>query len=74
MTPGLLSKRVVSDRLSWVAQMVQEIRALPLTDRAAFLADRRNVWMADSCLRRGLEALFDLGRHILAKGFGRERV
>ncbi len=24
---------------------------------------------AESCLRRALEALFDLGRHILAKGF-----
>ncbi len=70
MTPGLLSRRVVADRLAWVEQMVHEIRTLPLTDRAAFLADRRNVWAADSCLRRGLEALFDLGRHILAKGFG----
>jgi uncharacterized protein YutE (UPF0331/DUF86 family) len=65
----MLSKRVVSDRLSWVEQMVQEVRALPLQSRAAFLADRRNVWVAESCLRRALEALLDLGRHILAKGF-----
>jgi uncharacterized protein YutE (UPF0331/DUF86 family) len=70
MTPDRLSKRVVSDRLSWVEQMIREIRALPLEDQEAFLADRRNVWAAESCLRRGLEALFDLGRHILAKGFG----
>lgn len=47
-----------------------EIRALPLTDRDAFFADRRNLWTAESCLRRALEALLDLGRHILAKGFG----
>ena len=26
---------------------------------------------ADSCLRRSLEALFDIGRHILAKGYAR---
>lgn len=70
MTPGRLSKRVVSDRLSWVERMVDEVRALPLEDREAFLADRRNVWTAESCLRRALEALLDLGRHILAKGFG----
>ena len=70
MTPDRLSKRVVSDRLSWVEQMIREIRALPLEDQETFLADRRNVWAAESCLRRGLEALFDLGRHILAKGFG----
>ena len=70
MTPGRLSKRVVGDRLSWIERMIHEIRALPLEDRAAFFADRRNVWAAESCLRRALEALLDLGRHVLAKGFG----
>ncbi len=70
MTPGAISKRVVSDRLAWVDLMLGEIRALPLGDREGFFSDRRNVWTAESCLRRGLEALFDLGRHLLAKGFG----
>jgi uncharacterized protein YutE (UPF0331/DUF86 family) len=70
MTPGTISKRLVSDRLAWVDRMVGEIRALPLQDREAFFSDRRNVWTAESCLRRGLEALFDLGRHVLARGFG----
>ena len=71
MMPGPISKRVVSDRLAWVERMVAEIRSLPLADRNLFFADKRNVWTAESCLRRGLEALFDLGRHILAKGFGK---
>jgi len=70
MRAGTISKRVVGDRLAWVDRMVGEIRALPLEDQAAFFSDRRNVWAAESCLRRGLEALLDLGRHILAKGFG----
>lgn len=70
MTPGSISKRIVSDRLSWVERMVKEIKALPLKDRQVFFADQRNVWTAESCLRRALEALLDLGRHILAKGFG----
>ena len=70
MTPGEISKRVASDRLAWVRQMIAEIRALPLEDRQEFFADRRNVWTAESCLRRSLEALLDLGRHVLAKGFG----
>lgn len=69
MTPGRLSKRVVGDRLAWIERMVQEIRSLPLENKEAFFADRRNVWTAESCLRRALEALFDLGRHIMAKGF-----
>ena len=71
MMPGPISKRVVSDRLAWVDRMVGEIRSLPLDDRKLFFSDKRNVWTAESCLRRGLEALFDLGRHILAKGFGK---
>ena len=71
MMPGPISKRVVSDRLDWVERMVGEIRSLPLDDRKLFFSDKRNVWTAESCLRRGLEALFDLGRHILAKGFGK---
>ncbi len=68
--PGPISKRVVSDRLAWVDRMVGEIRSLPLDDRKQFFSDKRNLWTAESCLRRGLEALFDLGRHLLAKGFG----
>jgi len=38
MTPGNISKRTVTDRLAWIYQMVDEIRALPLSDRAAFFA------------------------------------
>ena len=70
MMPGRLSRRVAAERLAWIDAMLAEIRALPLDDRAAFLHDRRHRWAAESCLRRALEALFDLGRHILAEGFG----
>ena len=69
MTEGKLSRRIVADRIAWVHDMIAEIRRLPLGSRDDFLADRRNVWAAESCLRRALEALLDLGRHILAKGF-----
>jgi uncharacterized protein YutE (UPF0331/DUF86 family) len=70
MTPSKISERIVADRLDWATRMLSIIRELPLEDRAAFFADERNIWTADSCLRRALEALFDLGRHILARGFG----
>lgn len=70
MMPGSISKRVVSDRLAWIERMLGEIRALPLAAPDSFFADYRNIGTAESCLRRSLEALFDLGRHILAKGFG----
>lgn len=70
MLPGKISKRVVSDRLAWLDRMLNEIRALPLESKVVFMQDSRNVWAAESCLRRALEALFDMGRHIAAKGFG----
>ena len=70
MSPNKISKRVVADRLTWIEKMVGEIRALPLENYDSFAADRRNVWAAESCLRRALEALMNLGRHIAAKAFG----
>jgi uncharacterized protein YutE (UPF0331/DUF86 family) len=69
MNAGLISKLVVTDRLGWIDRMLAGIRALPLGDREAFFADDRNLATAESYLRRALEALFDLGRHLLAKGF-----
>jgi uncharacterized protein YutE (UPF0331/DUF86 family) len=70
LTPGQLSKRVVVDRIGWIETMIRRIRALPLDDKQAFLANDNIVAAAESYLRRALEALLDLGRHILAKGFG----
>jgi len=49
---------------------LSEIHALPLESKTIFMEDSRNIWAAESCLRRSLEALFDMGRHILAKAFG----
>jgi uncharacterized protein YutE (UPF0331/DUF86 family) len=70
MTPTAISKRVVADRLDLIDSFLREIRSLSLENQSGFFADRRNIWSAESCLRRSLEALFDVGRHILAKGFG----
>src|SRR5262245_27452667 len=68
MTPGPISRAVVADK---VAMMLDGIRSLPLESLDAFTADPRMVAAGDSYLRRALEALLDLGRHVLAKGFGR---
>ena len=51
--------------------MLDGIRSLPLDDVNAFTADPRMVAAGDSYLRRALEALLDLARHVLAKGFSR---
>jgi uncharacterized protein YutE (UPF0331/DUF86 family) len=70
MTPQGIAGRVLADRLAIVDRHLAEIRDLPLRDRAAFFADGRNTAAAESFLRRSLEALFDVGRHILARAFG----
>ena len=51
--------------------MLDGIRGLPTESPEAFAADPRTAAAAESYLRRALEALLDLGRHVLAKGFGR---
>jgi len=51
--------------------MIAAIRCLPLGSLSDFTADPRTPAAAESYLRRCLEALLDLGRHMLAKGFGR---
>ena len=71
MKPTKINHRVITERLKWIDRMLEEIRSLPLDSYETFLEDNRNVWSAESCLRRTLEALLDMGRHILAKGFGR---
>ena len=70
MSPGQISSRIMADRLAWLETMLSDIESLPVESYEAFIAERRNVWAAESCLRRALEALLDLGRHVVAKGFG----
>ena len=57
-------------RAAWIDQMINKVRSLPLDDFEEYISDKRNVWTCESCLRRAMEASLDLGRHILAKGFG----
>jgi uncharacterized protein YutE (UPF0331/DUF86 family) len=62
---------VVLEKSAWIRNALDAIGALPIQSIDEFLSDSRNPSSAESYLRRGLEALLDLGRHILAKGFGR---
>jgi uncharacterized protein YutE (UPF0331/DUF86 family) len=49
--------------------MLEGIQNLPLASYDEFQRDPRTSAAAESHLRRALEALLDLGRHVLAKGF-----
>ena len=70
MSPARIDLKVVRDRLGYAEECVDGLRGLPVSSSEEFLADRRNAWSADSLLRRGIEAIFDTARHLLAKGFG----
>ena len=54
----------------WVRRMLEGLRSLPDDNVDSFLSDPRTIAAAESYVLRGLEALLDLGRHILAKGVG----
>jgi uncharacterized protein YutE (UPF0331/DUF86 family) len=71
MTPSEIRAKTVTDAVARVRAMVDGIRALPLASVSEFTEDPIVAAAAESYLRRALEALIDLGRHILAKGFGR---
>jgi len=70
MTPSRLRARIVAERLHWIHEMIRRVAELPLGTYESFRSDPRNAAAAESYVRRALEALMDLGRHILAKGFG----
>ena len=71
MTPSGLREKIIVERAAWIGKMIKGIQALPLDSKESFVSDPRNAASAESYLRRALEALMDLGRHILAKGFGK---
>jgi len=67
MTP--VSEKVVAAKVETIQRMLRGVHTLPLADEEAFSQDFKMVAAGESMLRRALEALLDLGRHILAKGF-----
>lgn len=70
MSPSSIDQRVVAERIGLIQRMLVDLRGLPAGDLETFLADARTPAAAESFLRRALEALMDLGRHLLAKRFG----
>jgi len=70
MTPRKIRAQVVLEKVAWIRKMLDSMGELPAESYEDFSADFRNQAAMESYLRRSLEALLDIGRHILAKGFG----
>jgi len=70
MTPAKVNGSVIVEKTAWIRRMLADLRDLGLDDRKEFLSNKHKQAAAESYLRRALEALFDVGRHILARKFG----
>lgn len=70
MTATGVRLKLVRERLQAVTEQIEALQALPQASKEEFLSDRRNPDAAESNLRRALEALFDVARHLLSKVHG----
>jgi uncharacterized protein YutE (UPF0331/DUF86 family) len=71
MSPSKIRLKTVTAKAELIREMLAAIETLPLASETEFAADVRMVAAGESFLRRSLEGLLDLGRHVLAKGFGK---
>ena len=70
MSPSQVRVTIVMQKSKLVDDMLRGLSTLPLTSLEAFQRDARDAAAAESYLRRALEALLDLGRHVVAKALG----
>ena len=60
----------ILDLIRLIESYLAELRPFAFMTREAFLSDKKNPPFVESYLRRSLEAIFDIGRHILTKTYG----
>jgi len=66
----VIDARRVMEKLDMLGGYVARMKVIRRLSRDEFLADPDKPAAAESYLRRSLEAVFDIGRHILAKTGG----
>lgn len=65
-----LNIKLIEDRLGFINKAVARLKKLSIYNEEDFLRND-NPAIAESYLRRSLEAVFDIGRHIIAKTAGK---
>ena len=63
----MINRTLIETRLSLILELTNQLDSLAALSQQEFLGDPRNVGAAESFMRRALEAVFDVGRHLLAK-------
>lgn len=61
---------MILSKYFFIETCLEELRPFSLMSEEEFLRDKKNPPFVESYLRRALEAVFDIGRHILAKTYG----
>jgi hypothetical protein len=59
----------VQENLSLIGSFLEKLGRLAKLSQREFLVDERNPAAAESFLRRSIEAMFDISRHILSKSY-----
>jgi uncharacterized protein YutE (UPF0331/DUF86 family) len=59
----------IRENLSLIGSFLEKLGRVAKRSRGEFLADERNPAAAESFLRRSIEAMFDISRHILSKSY-----
>lgn len=67
----MINEVLVNERLAMIAEFYKELQDLKSLSKKEFM-ETRNWAAAESFLRRSLEGIFDVGRHILSKSGGVE--
>lgn len=70
MVISKLNTHKIEKNISIIQEFLIELKKFATMSLEEFLSDKRNPSSAESYLRRSLEAIFDIGRHILAKTYG----
>ena len=65
-----LNIKLIEDRLGFIIKSIARLKRLARLDQKDFLKED-NPAIVESYLRRSLEAIFDIGRHIIAKTAGK---
>ena len=60
----------VLDLIRFIETCLMELKPFSTMNKEEFLSDRKNPPFVESYLRRSLEAIFDVSRHILSKTYG----
>ena len=67
MVISKLNLNKINENISLIVVLIEKLKKLSNYSIEDFLADKRNPASTESFLRRCIEAIFDIGRHILAK-------